>query len=123
MAFNRKGSKLPPPHAQPIVPLLASRDDDPPRPSAAAGRAPEARLRMAPPMTGPFCIDKGVPVAAKFYGGRVSRFPFSQLEVGDSFFVPGRKYMTTPMSVSDRTFVKRRITENGVPGMRVWRTK
>ena len=34
-----------------------------------------------------FKIDKGIPVPTK--SGRVPKYPWREMEVGDSFFVPG----------------------------------
>lgn len=79
-------------------------------------------------------IDKGVPIPEKIQGPRL-RYPFNYMEVGDSFFVPlnGRKAANVMSSISGsarsgraasaggRRFTSRRVTENGVPGIRCWR--
>ncbi len=75
-------------------------------------------------MSDPIKIDKGIPVPRSWHGG----YPIGQLEVGDSFFAPGR----TPNSfcgskqwqqTKGRKFACRTVTENGVKGTRMWRIK
>ena len=73
-------------------------------------------------------IDKGVPLPALKGGkGPVPLYPWREMDVGDSFFVPEAK---TPRitgnaaGVAKRTgfkFSVRAVTENGVKGVRVWR--
>ena len=65
-------------------------------------------------------ITKGVPTPR----GRKSKYPFRDMEVGDSFFAPGSSVIGIhgcarrhrPMK-----FTCRSIVENGVAGIRVWR--
>lgn len=72
-------------------------------------------------------IDKGIPVAPMPNGaGRMALYPFRQMEVGDSFFVPKTgQSITGPIahaqSRMDAKFSRRTVTENGVTGTRVWR--
>lgn len=76
-------------------------------------------------------IDKGIEVAAKAKRGvRPAKYPFKEMEVGDSFFVAKS---AAPKEVSLRQHASkklgvgcsavRKITENGVEGFRVWRIK
>lgn len=71
-------------------------------------------------------VESGIPVPARTnrQGGRPSIYPFADLKVGESFFVPGKTVKT--MSQAARRAVKRLeielitcIVEGGV---RVWRT-
>lgn len=71
-------------------------------------------------------IDKGIPVP-KLGGSRPSKYPFSQMAVGDSFFCSG----SSQSNLSTRArqvgrgmggkFSVRKAVENGVAGFRVWR--
>lgn len=69
-----------------------------------------------------FQIDANVPIPEK-----QMRYPWKQLKVGHSFFVPGktpqdigacRQYATRTLGYK---FVSRKLTERGVVGVRVWR--
>jgi len=71
-------------------------------------------------------IDKDVPMSkTNRYGGSI-KYPFHELEVNDSFFVPRvdckredyRPYPPPRLKIKIRT--EKRV-ENGVPGIRVWR--
>jgi hypothetical protein len=65
-------------------------------------------------------ITKGLPTPR----GRKSKYPFRDMEVGDSFFAPGSSVIGIhgcarrhrPMK-----FTCRSVVENGVAGIRVWR--
>mgnify|MGYP007088038871 CR=1 FL=1 len=70
-------------------------------------------------------IEKGVPLVAGTRGhGAPPKYPFAQMEVGDSFFVPGKKTtdiggaITYPAKKLGWTF-RSRTVEGGV---RIWRT-
>ena len=73
-----------------------------------------------------FKIDSDVP-APKQRAGRPVKYPFSQLEVGQSFFAP--HVSAAGVSAASRMFAKRNgghfstrtWIENGVEGARVWR--
>lgn len=88
-----------------------------------------------------YAVDKGVSVTPS---DNRTRFPWRQMEVGDSFFVPlplsqedGDKYLrssiynagrsslnTRGLLVSDGyNIVVRKVTENGTVGLRAWMTK
>ena len=72
-------------------------------------------------MSSEFKIEKAVPVPPKKGGGRAPKYPYRDLEVGDSFFVPGIK--TTGASDAGKRlglkFTQRRVDG----GMRVWRVE
>lgn len=75
-------------------------------------------------------IDKGVPIPTKMQLGRRSKYPFDLMEVGDSFFVPGRDGKSFGGTVTaarkrytDLSFEMRTVKEDGVVGVRVWRTE
>ena len=61
-----------------------------------------------------FEIEKGIPLTKPR-----SRYPFREMEVGDSVFIPGVNVVN--FSVPPRQFAKRTRVENGVKGVRVWR--
>lgn len=70
-------------------------------------------------------VDKGLPIPAP-RGGGARKYPFRELEVGDSFFIPGKTRQQLKASISNascdcRRFVTRGVVEHGVKGLRVWR--
>lgn len=76
----------------------------------------------------PFAVEEGVPIPEIKRGRRdyTSKYPFRDLEVGESFFVPDRSkkaslggYCTRMGNRLGRKFTLR-VIENGV---RVWRTE
>ena len=77
---------------------------------------------------GTIAIDNDIPIPEVKH--RI-RYPFEQMQVGQSFFVPEPRSKTVRSSVghyqrrSDSTaeFITRTLTENGVKGIRVWRVK
>ena len=72
-------------------------------------------------------IDKGVPlppVPAKGGAGRKPKYPWREMQVGDSFFAASDKklFSTTKAGQSlNMKFATRKTEENGVRGFRVWR--
>lgn len=80
-------------------------------------------------------IEKGIEMPA--HTSRRRRYPFTDMEVGDSFFVPldGRKAENLASSISGsarsgraarangRRYVTRTVVENGVKGVRCWRVE
>ena len=74
-------------------------------------------------------VDKGIPIPERRRGpGAPEKYPWREMAVGDSFFVPGitsAKFGGTPLSMRNagRVFARRSWTEDGVKGVRVWRTK
>lgn len=69
-------------------------------------------------------VEKGVPIPSKT--APHSKYPFSKMSIGDSFFAP----VNTPRiwgSISayckrhGGKFTARAVTENGVQGVRVWK--
>ena len=76
-------------------------------------------------MTSNYVIEKNVPLAQKNGAGRKPKYPFRQMEVGDSFMAPGGNLKT--MQTTTRLVglqlgckFKTRAVEGGV---RVWRTE
>jgi hypothetical protein len=73
-------------------------------------------------------IDKNVPRPEKLWW---RKYPFAQMKVGDSFFIPGKLQAT--VSASAYSFARRRgdgrkfstanVVHKGVEGVRVWRLK
>jgi hypothetical protein len=75
-------------------------------------------------------IDKDIPIPTKMQLGRRSKYPFDIMDVGDSFFVPGRDGKSFGGTVTaarkrytDMSFEMRTVKEDGVVGVRVWRTE
>jgi len=73
-----------------------------------------------------FKIEKGIPLPeAPTRGGRRSIYPFGDLEIGDSFFVPNKTKMASTITAAGRKLnvklVYRVQEENGKPGTRIWR--
>ncbi len=75
-----------------------------------------------------FIIEKGLPMPAAARHRRISKYPFAQLEVGDSFLVPdtpqskaeNRANSATNVAnqrLAPKHFGARRVTE----GVRIWR--
>ena len=87
----------------------------------------------APAATSEFAISSDIPLPSIQRGGgvRESKYPFSKLEIGQSFFVKSTpKAFASTISGQNRKFAKstpkrkftlRAVTENGVNGVRVWR--
>lgn len=72
-------------------------------------------------------IDKGLPVPKRYKSGRPYMYPYEQMEIGDSFFVAknrngGGALVNHAKKVTGHTFTLRTVTENGVKGVRIWRT-
>lgn len=77
-----------------------------------------------------FPISKGVSMPDFHRGSGIAPFyPFARLEVGDSFFIPGK--IAAKASVFcvyhgkklGRVFRGRTVTEGDVSGCRIWRVK
>jgi hypothetical protein len=66
-------------------------------------------------------IDSDVPTPP--HAGRPSKYPFRELTPGQSIFVP---FANPPISywrlATNFKLVKRKVTENGIAGARIWRT-
>lgn len=69
-----------------------------------------------------FKIEKGIPVPAKGTG-RASMYPWDDMEIGDSFFVKGKK--SSALSATTKRIAKTRGFKFTVRqlegGVRVWR--
>jgi hypothetical protein len=72
-----------------------------------------------------YVIDKGVPLPKN--GSANAVYPWSEMEVGDSFFAAGKTAKTLSVAASSQRrryggkYIVRSVTENGVSGARVWR--
>ena len=68
-------------------------------------------------------IEKGIPFP-DFTGGNI-RYPWNEMDVGDSLFSPKPNALASAASVWGKRkgwkFSARTVTENGVTGTRVWR--
>ena len=74
---------------------------------------------LDPNLIGP--VDKGVPMPCRPTG---KKYPFEEMEVGDSFFVRGETARINPAYWGKKLNVKfatRFVVENNVRGTRVWR--
>ena len=63
-------------------------------------------------------IDQNVPIPAR----ENRKYPFKQMEIGESFFVPGK--ISSDLSTAiyrPKKFTFRTTIESGVKGVRVWR--
>jgi hypothetical protein len=71
-------------------------------------------------------IDKGIPAPVGGIGPK-RKYPFAEMEVGDSFFVPGissREISNVAChALGKGRYNTQTLVENGVRGARVWRTK
>ena len=73
-------------------------------------------------------IDKDVPLPPKRCGLHHQKYPFATMEVGDSFFVPeykpgkggGALFHHWQKKLGHR-YTSRKVEENGVVGLRIWR--
>ena len=97
-------------------------------PHRATKKHPPIWLATAKGLTRMFKIEKGVPMplGAGSGPGFPRKYPFAEMEVGDSFFAPGITSRNiagcfSHASKSGRKFCLRTLTENGVTGVRVWR--
>ena len=68
-----------------------------------------------------YVIDKNVPLPAKATTGRKSKYPFDLMEVGDSFFVPGKVRMASTVRQASRRLGRRFVWNEETGGARVWR--
>ena len=72
-------------------------------------------------------IETGVPMPESKGVGRRLRYPLLEMEVGQSFFAPGRNaaqmsaYTGYVRRKYGKSFQARTLAENGVDGCRVWR--
>jgi hypothetical protein len=75
-----------------------------------------------------FKIDKGIPIPPSRYGEKTTVYPFKDMEIWDSFFIPGGRATRLSGSIANaRTkyghlYSTRQVEEEGVRGVRIWRT-
>lgn len=74
-------------------------------------------------------IEKNLPVP-EVKTGRPPKYPFNTMQAGDSVFIEGAttksKEYVAAMAYnrrSDKQFCARTVEENGVKGLRIWRTE
>ena len=75
-------------------------------------------------MTDEIKIDRNMPIPAQARRSSL-KYPFADLDIGESFFVPGRTGAQLSGFISwnrPKKFATRTVIENGVKGVRVWRT-
>ncbi len=75
-------------------------------------------------------VDKGLPIPTNKTGGMGGKrkYPFEEMDYGDSFFAPV-PYRTIHSAIWSRhnrpnnpkRYTARKTTENGIKGVRVWR--
>ncbi len=77
-------------------------------------------------------IDKNIPIPEPRNGKKKRHYPFAELEIGDSFFVEGFQWKSIGelsgsynkyRKVTKKKFISRKVTENNIKGLRIWRTK
>jgi hypothetical protein len=71
-----------------------------------------------------FKIEKNVAIPASVRTGGKSKYPWNELDVGDSFFVPGAKvstFYTLTTGQNKKDPGKRFIARKDGEGVRVWR--
>ena len=74
-----------------------------------------------------FKIEKNVPIPPRAGGRNGSKYPFRQLQVGDSTFVEGKpSKIASALQAAAKlmpkvSFTSRATTEDGKDGVRVWR--
>jgi hypothetical protein len=71
-------------------------------------------------------IEKGIPLSSR--RNRGNKYPWFQMQVGDSFFVQGKTNKNFSLSYARRAcspwkFESRAGLKNGKNGVRVWRTE
>lgn len=67
-------------------------------------------------------VEKGIPIPPK---SSASKYPYAQLEIGDSFFVKGKianKFAASAYTQSKKLGIKTTV-RNEKDGVRVWRTE
>jgi hypothetical protein len=82
--------------------------------------------KTIPPQTYTFTVEAAVPIPPPKSGS--TKYPFPIMQVGDSFFVPNVRRENFCSCIANArfknpgtNFTTRRVTENGVKGVRVWR--
>ncbi len=84
----------------------------------ASSEAPEVAL---------YRIEKDVPIPARGYGrrgGTIPRYPWNDMEIGDSFFIPNpitQDYISGARHYAQRGLKRKFITRIVEGGIRVWR--
>ena len=76
-------------------------------------------------MTSDYVIEKNVPLVQKNGAGRKPKYPFSQMEVGDSFMVPGGnlKTMQSTARIAGLRLGRKFKAQEQEGGVRVWRVE
>lgn len=76
-----------------------------------------------------FTIQKGIPIPPPGQWGRaIKAFPFLKMEVGDSFWAPGKIHKLNSHNAilardKGMEFVSRHEQRDGIDGFRMWRIK
>lgn len=77
------------------------------------------------PMSNPIKIDKGVPITGT--NGRPEKYPWSEMQPGDSFLIHTRKPITSFSNAANKARHrhpgKRWATRTVKGGIRIWRVK
>jgi|LakMenEpi03Aug12_release.lakeMendotaPanAssembly.Ray.scaffolds.fasta_scaffold3566662_1 hypothetical protein len=75
-----------------------------------------------------FGIEKNIPIPQDAYAGNLV-WPLNQMNPGDSVFVAGKTIYQASSRIAQVKskkgwkFTSRTVTENGVTGVRIWRTE
>ena len=67
-------------------------------------------------------IEKGIDIPKQT---RRAKYPWTEMEIGDSFRVDGQRTVSTPQVLNGeaRKFVQRRLSDEKGDYVRVWRTE
>jgi len=68
-------------------------------------------------------IESGIPIEATYATGRKSKYPWREMEVGDSFFIDGMpiKHASTRAWEAGRRAGRKFICRRQDNGVRIWR--
>lgn len=72
----------------------------------------------------PLAIETGIPVPSRYSTWAQTEFPFSEMQIGDSFFVSHvtiSKLLMVARKFRPKRFTARTVVERGVRGVRIWR--
>jgi len=76
-----------------------------------------------------YTVEMSIPIPPRPRRGRGPAYPWGEMNVGASFFVPlargkfSAHYARMKASPGNGTYEIRRVVEDGVRGVRVWRVK
>jgi hypothetical protein len=90
-------------------------------PSMASLAIPKKRKYTRRPVSGPFVIEKGIPIPEP--ASALRKYPWHEMEPGDSFYVPNAPKSLQSMCSKKRGDGLEFAARKEKNGLRVWRTK